>query len=228
MEMVKLKICGLMTKEDCVIMNGFKPDYCGLVFANTRHHLTDKMAGEIRNTLDINIPTVGVFVDDDIDHIVELYNSAIIQIIQLHGHEDAAYIQELRDRIDKSRPDKKRHYDEFGPGAPIMKAIRVKDGSEFKDADSLPVDMLLLDNFQENLPGGTGKSFELSMIPKLNKPYFLAGGLSADNITSALAQSRPYAVDVSSSIETDGHKDWKKVEKLMRVIEPYRPQSQLV
>ncbi|MCR5772059.1 MAG: phosphoribosylanthranilate isomerase [Butyrivibrio sp.] len=226
--MVKIKICGLMTKEDCVIMNGFKPDYCGLVFAKTRHYLTDQMAGELRNTLDISIPTVGVFVDDDMDHIVELYNSAIIQIIQLHGHEDAEYIRQLRDKIAASRPDKKRHYDEFGQGAPIMKAIRVKDGSEFEDAENLPVDMLLLDNYKENLPGGTGTRFDLSMIPKLNKPYFLAGGLSADNITQALAQSRPYAVDVSTSVETDGHKDWKKVEKLMRVMEAYRPQSQFV
>lgn len=226
--MVKIKICGLTTKEDCAIMNGFKPDYCGFVFAKTRHYLTDKQAGELRNTLDISIPTVGVFVDDDMDHIVNLYNSAIIQIIQLHGHEDAAYINELRDRIAASNPDKKRHYDEFGTGAPIMKAIRVKDGHEFEDADKLPVDMLLLDNYQEGIMGGTGRQFELSMIPRLDKPYFLAGGISADNVQQALMQSRPYAIDVSSSVETEGHKDWKKVEKLMRVMEAYRPESLLV
>ena len=226
--MVKIKICGLMTKEDCVIMNGFKPDYCGFVFAKTRHYLTDQMAGDLRNTLDISIPTVGVFVDDDMNHIVDLYNSAIIQIIQLHGHEDAAYINLLREKITASGPDKKRHYDEFGEGAPIMKAIRVKDGSEFDNIDDLPVDMLLLDNYVEKLPGGTGQSFDLSMIPKLNKPYFLAGGLTADNIPQALVQSRPYAIDVSSAVETDGHKDWKKVEKLMRVMEAYRPQNLFV
>ena len=162
------------------------------------------------------------------NHIVDLYNSAIIQIIQLHGHEDATYINLLREKIAASGPDKKRHYDEFGEGAPIMKAIRVKDGSEFDNIDDLPVDMLLLDNYVEKLPGGTGQSFELSMIPKLNKPYFLAGGLTADNIPQALVQSRPYAIDVSSAVETDGHKDWKKVEKLMRVMEAYRPQTLFV
>lgn len=226
--MVKIKICGLMTKEDCVIMNGFKPDYCGFVFANSRHFLTDKKAADLRNALDMSIPAVGVFVDDDISHIVDLYNSAIIQIIQLHGHEDAAYINELQKKIADSNPDKRRHYDEFGEGAPIMKAIRVKDGSEFDKVEKLPVEMLLLDSFHENLQGGTGQRFELSMIPKLRKNYFLAGGLSADNIPQALMQSRPYAIDVSSNVETEGHKDWKKVEKLMRVMEVYRPWSQLV
>lgn len=220
--MVKIKICGLMTKEDCAIMNAYRPDYCGLVFAHTRHFLSDKQAGDLRNALNLAIPTVGVFVDDDIDHIVSLYNAAIIQIIQLHGHEDAAYINTLRERIEASRPDKARHFDEFGEGAPIMKAIRVKDGSEFEEADAIPADMLLLDHWQENLPGGTGSRFELSMIPELSKPYFLAGGLSADNLAEALTESRPYAVDISTSVETDGHKDWKKVEKMMRVMETYR------
>ena len=82
--------------------------------------------------------------------------------------------------------------------------------------------MLLLDAYDSNMAGGTGKQIDTGLIPKMNKPYILAGGLNADNVTDALTQTRPYAVDISSGVESEGHKDWHKMEKLMLVMEQYR------
>ncbi|MCR4901386.1 MAG: phosphoribosylanthranilate isomerase [Butyrivibrio sp.] len=221
--MIKVKLCGIKTAEDTEIVNCFKPDYAGLIFyPKSKRYVTDTEAGKLRNELDKNIPLVGVFVDEDKKHIADLYNSGIIQVIQLHGNEDAQYVNELR----KLLPDKNEvsmdTLNDFGNRVPIIKAVRVRDGSEIEPAEKMDCDMLLLDNYDPNLAGGTGKRFDLSLIPKITKPYFVAGGINADNVTEVLTQSAPYAIDVSSSIETEGHKDWKKVEKLMLVMEQYR------
>lgn len=221
--MTKVKICGVMTEEDCEIMNCFKPDYVGFVFANTRHKVDDKQAAKLRNLINKDIPTVGVFVDEPIEHVSDLYTSGIINVIQLHGSENQEYIDKLKEDIKNKRVDKKNtNVQDFESEIPIIKAARVKDGSEIKPVEDMTCEMMLLDNYDKSTPGGTGKRFDLTLIPKTKKPYFLAGGLNADNVRDALIESNPYAVDISTGVETDGHKDWKKVEKLMLVMEQFR------
>jgi len=220
--MVKMKICGLTTEEDCEIMNCYHPDYCGFVFAGKKHRLTDQKAALLRYVLSDTIPAVGVFVDEPIAHIVSLYTAGIIQIIQLHGSEDEQYIQELREKIKQAKPDKTIKYEEFGEEIPIIKAVKIRTGKEIEKAEQLSCSMLLLDAYDSNMAGGTGKQIDTGLIPKMNKPYILAGGLNADNVTDALTQTRPYAVDISSGVESEGHKDWHKMEKLMLVMEQYR------
>lgn len=221
--MIKVKLCGIKTAEDTEIVNCFKPDYAGIIFyPKSKRYVTDADAGKLRNELDKTIPVVGVFVDDEISHIADLYNAGIIQVIQLHGNEDAEYISKLRTALPKKSTTQMSIMEDFGERVPIIKAVRVKDGTEIKPAEETDCDMLLLDNYDPNLAGGTGKRFDLSLIPKINKPFFVAGGIDADNVKEVLTQSVPYGIDVSSSIETDGHKDWKKVEKLMLVMEQYR------
>lgn len=221
--MIKVKLCGIKTPEDTEIVNCFKPDYAGIIFyPKSKRYVTDAEAGKLRNELDKTIPVVGVFVDEAIEHIADLYNAGIIQVIQLHGHENEAYIESLRKLLPMKQESNIEVLKDFGNRVPIIKAARVKDGSEIKPAEQTDCDMLLLDNYEQGVAGGTGKRFDLSLIPKIEKPYFVAGGIDADNVREVLTQSVPYGIDVSSSIETDGHKDWKKVEKLMLVMEQYR------
>nr|MCR5102672.1 phosphoribosylanthranilate isomerase [Butyrivibrio sp.] len=147
--MTKVKICGITTEEDCEIMNCFKPDYVGFVFANTRHKLEDDQAAKFRNLINKEIPTVGVFVDDEIEHIANLYNSGVINIIQLHGNEDEKYIKELREEIKKEKIEDKHEIEDFENDVPIIKAARVKDGSEIEEVEKLSCDMMLLDNYDK-------------------------------------------------------------------------------
>ncbi len=220
---MKIKICGLMTKEDCAIMNCFEPDYCGVVFADGRHKVSDSQAGIIRTTLKKEIPLVGVFADDDPDRIAALFNAGTIQVIQLHGSEDEAYIQTLKEKIAQLQPDKRRHFPEFEGELPIIKVAKVQSTADIEKAEETSARVLLLDTYVPGQGGGTGKRFDLTLIPKMSKPYYIAGGLTPENLQEVLSETPgPFGIDISSGVEADGHKDWKKVEKLMLVMEPYR------
>lgn len=202
---VRIKICGLMEEEDCILMNEVRPDLVGFVFAKTRHFLTDMKARELRSHLDPEIPAVGVFVDEPADHVAELVRSGIIQAVQLHGNEDSDYVSLLRSKT----------------CCPIIKAARVRTGKEPLAAQELPCDMLLLDAYDPDTPGGSGRRFKLDLIPELHKPFFIAGGIDADNVEHIIREARPYGVDLSSALEirdADGrlHKDRDKVIRFMQ------------
>ena len=199
--MTKIKICGLFRPEDSDYVNEALPDYIGFVFADSRRKVTRMQAAAIKQRLDTRIKAVGVFVDAAADEIAALANDGVIDVIQLHGGEDAAYIERLRTQTVAS----------------IVKAVRVQSAEQVLAAQDLPCDYLLLDAYHPQLAGGSGECFDWALLPKLSKLYFLAGGINPENIRGAL-KLNPYAIDVSSGAETDGMKDKEKIIELVRIV----------
>lgn len=199
--MTKIKICGLKRECDIDFVNEAKPDYIGFVFADTKRYISPHDAMNLKKRLDKNIKAVGVFVNADILFVSELVNEKIIDVVQLHGDEDDEYIKKLKSQTD----------------APIIKAVRVKTADDIISADRGFADFLLLDKYSHGIYGGTGESFDWSMIPKILKPYFIAGGITAENVSLALRYN-PYAVDVSSGVETGGLKDKEKILNLVKKV----------
>lgn len=192
--MVKVKLCGLKRPCDIEWANDVRPDYVGFVFAGKKRRVTDDQAKSLRGQLCNDIPVVGVFVDENQAHITRLVRDEIIQVVQLHGQEDDEYIKTLRNEI----------------AVPIIKAFSVANREDVQRACQSRVDYILLDNGK----GGTGTSFDWSIIQDIARPFFLAGGLTPENVVEAL-QLQPYALDVSSGIETDGVKDKAKIQQFM-------------
>lgn len=195
--MVKIKLCGLTRRCDIEWVNELLPDYVGFVFAGSRRRVTDGQAEGLRKILREDIPAVGVFVDEPIDHVVSLVQRDVIQLVQLHGAEDASYIRELRQAA----------------AVPVIQAFSVRSPADIQAAGRSSADFVLLDHGA----GGTGRAFDWSLAAALDRPYFLAGGLHPGNAAAA-AELRPYAVDVSSGIETAGVKDRQKMIEFVRRI----------
>lgn len=193
--MVKIKICGLSRPVDIQAVNEVLPDYIGFVFAKSRRQISEDRARELKDNLNPSINAVGVFVNEEPSKIIRLCNLDIIDTVQLHGDEDEEYIRKLRLEI----PQK------------IVKAIRVKDCEDIKRASGFPCDYLLLDTYLEQEYGGSGKTFDWSVITEMKKPYFLAGGIHSENALQAMKQCQPYCIDISSGVETDGVKDAYKI-----------------
>lgn len=196
--MTKIKFCGLKRTEDIKYANELKPDFIGFVFAPKSKRFVDAdTAKELKNLLDSNIKAVGVFVDEDINAVAKLLKDGIIDIAQLHGSEDDEYIKRLRTLCDK----------------PIIKAFMIESPDDIKKANESTADYVLLDSGK-----GSGETFDWDLIKEVNRPYFLAGGLTQDNVENAVKALHPFAVDVSSGIETDGFKDFSKMEKFINII----------
>ncbi len=210
--MCKVKICGLKSRRDVELVNDYCPDYGGFVFAGTKRKISFETAKELRALMDPEIQAVGVFVNEKIDFIEALCRDHIIQMVQLHGDEDEAYIQALKEKVE----------------VPIIKAVRVKSRQQVLEAEKLPVDYLLLDTFVEGAYGGSGLTFDTSLIPDLKKPYFLAGGLRTENVLDRIQDLSPYGVDVSSGVETNGTKDEEKVRAFLYKIQGPRSDERLI
>jgi phosphoribosylanthranilate isomerase len=200
--MTKIKICGLTRQKDIASVNRWLPDYIGFVFCQSRRQVTPQQAGLLRAGLHAPIKAVGVFVNEPLVSVVKLCNSGVIELVQLHGDEDEAYISKLKKQIN----------------CPVMKAVRVQNMEQIRQAENLPCDVLLLDTYQKAQYGGSGKTFDYAMIPSLHKPFFLAGGLKNSNITQAIERCKPYGVDISSGVETDGFKDENKTRQMIQTV----------
>ena len=195
--MVKIKICGLKRLEDIEFANRYKPDYVGFVFAESKRKVDHNLAKQMKAKLCEDIQSVGVFVDADISEILKLCSDGTIDIAQLHGMENKEYIKTLKEKTDYKLK--------------IIKAIEVSENTDFSEYDDSLADYLLLDSGK-----GSGKTFDWQLIRKnLKKEFFLAGGLNSENITQAIGEVRPYAIDLSSGVETDGFKDEYKIKKVM-------------
>ncbi len=199
--MTKIKICGLFRQQDADFVNAALPDYIGFVFAQSRRNVAPAQAEAIRNRLNARIKVVGVFVDAAADYAAALAQGGIIDAIQLHGSEDEAYIINLRSKT----------------AAPIIKAVRVQNTQQVLEAQNLPCDFLLLDAHHPHMAGGSGQRFDWALLPKLDKAYFLAGGINLGNIREAL-KTDAYAIDVSSGAETGGVKDQEKIIELVNIV----------
>lgn len=212
--MQKIKLCGMMKPCDIEYANRVKPDFVGFIFANTRRKISAAQAQQFREALDAEIPAVGVFVNEDIPVIASLVQGGCIDMIQLHGEEDADYIRRLREVCD----------------VPVIKAVKVQTVEQIRQAAALPVDYLLLDTYRKGVLGGTGEAFDWELLREakaaagdtaegelFGNPYFLAGGLHAGNLREAAALGS-YGLDISSGIETDGSKDFTKMVEVMELL----------
>ncbi|MER2146895.1 MAG: phosphoribosylanthranilate isomerase [Aerococcus urinaeequi] len=195
--MVKVKICGLRRPEDIEAANAAKPDYVGFIFVpETKRYVNPDLAASFRRDLAADIQTVGVFVNAPIEEIVAICQAGTIDLVQLHGEEDQAYIEHLKGQVNQD----------------IIKSVAV--GDELV-VDPNQADYLLFDSLSPSR-GGSGKIFDWQMVSAYQeKPFFLAGGLGVENIEEALKVVRPYAVDASSSLETDGVKDPVKMQEFV-------------
>ena len=198
--MVKIKICGIRRLEDIKIVNKYKPDYIGFVFAKSKRKISHELAYKLKQNLNSDIISVGVFVDASQDEILKLFNDKIIEVAQLHGNESEEFIKNLKAKTN----------DELK----IIKAVEISEDIDLNEYDNTSADYLLLDSGK-----GSGKTFDWNLVKNdLKKEFFLAGGLSSSNIEEAVRKFNPYAVDLSSSLEIDGFKDENKIKELMEVI----------
>lgn len=196
--MTKIKICGLFRPEDVDYVNAAMPDYIGFVFAESRRQVSRGQAERLRSRLHENIIPVGVFVNEPIEQVAKLLDEGVIHMAQLHGREDEDYILKLKAIT----------------GKPVIRAISVKTSLDVQLAQGSSADYILLDQGK----GGSGVSFDWGLINGANRPFFLAGGLNLENIRDAVEKVKPYAVDLSSGVETDGLKDKYKIMEIVRRI----------
>ena len=192
MTTTKIKFCGLSRNCDIETANALSPDYVGFVFAkNSRRCVSFARAKELKALLAPGILTVGVFVNEDPRTVTALLEAGVIDAAQLHGDEDTDYIRGLKSLTK----------------APLIKAFGLRSIHDLPAVERSPADLVLLDS----PGGGTGRLFDWQLLENIQRPYFLAGGLSAENVGKAIARLRPFGVDVSSGIETGGYKDREKM-----------------
>ena len=196
--MTKIKLCGLSRPCDIEAANQLKPDYIGFVFApKSKRYVTYRKAAELKSRLSPEIKAVGVFVNECPQETAKLLKNGIIDMVQLHGGEAEDDIARLRRLTDR----------------PIIKAFRIETAYDIKAANQSTADYILLDS-----GAGTGTVLDWSLVNSIGRPYFLAGGLDADNVADAVKALRPFAVDVSSGIETDGLKDKAKMAAFIAAV----------
>ncbi len=198
MSVTKIKICGLRSEEDIRIVNRCQPDYAGFICCSRfRRYVPSDTLAQLSKLLHPGIRKVGVFVDQPVEQIAQIVRRQLVDFIQLHGCEDERYISGLRQLI----PSEIR----------IMKAFQIHSAEDICQVEASTADDVLLDGGQ-----GSGQTFDWRKIESMNRPFFLAGGLNPENVEEAVRRLHPCAVDVSSGVETDGHKDEEKVRQLIR------------
>ncbi len=191
-------MCGLSRPCDILTANELKPDYVGFVFASgSKRHVSAQLAARLKCLLDPAIKAVGVFVNESPEIVAQLLDHDTVDAAQLHGNEDEAYIAKLRKLTDK----------------PIIKAFRIASADDMRLIDRCSADYVLLDS-----GAGTGTVFDWSLANFCSKPFFLAGGLDAENVAQAVARLHPFAVDVSSGIESAGVKDKMKMAAFVTTV----------
>lgn len=203
--MVKVKICGIKTLQDVEIVNRQKSDFTGFVFYPlSKRYVSLITARSLKAKLNKKIKSIGVFVNAPPEEIAAAAELGIINMVQLHGDETNAYIAELRKICT----------------LPIIKAVRVREEADIKKAAFYNCEYFLFDTYSTASYGGTGRQFDTQLLKgfKINKPYFLAGGLNAGNVRSALKGLKPYAVDVSGGVETGGSKDEIKIKNFIKQV----------
>lgn len=197
-KMTRIKLCGLSRPCDIETANMLKPEYIGFVFAKkSRRYVAPETAAALRQMLDPDIKAVGVFVNEQAEQIAGLLEQNIIDMAQLHGREEEEYIRRLR----------------MHTGKPLIRAFQIRTQEDILEAENSTADYVLLDS-----GAGTGTMFDWTFLKNIKRPYFLAGGLDEKNVREAVEFFHPYAVDVSSGIETDGKKDKVKMAEFVSAV----------
>ena len=196
--MTAVKLCGMQSKRDILMANELCPRYVGFVFApRSRRYVTVHEAEEMKLLLRPRVRTVGVFVDEDPEVIIHLLSRGVIDVVQLHGKEDDQTVLYLKRRTDRT----------------IFQAFRIETEADVRAAGGSHADMVLLD-----AGAGNGEVFDWSLLDHMDRPYFLAGGLTPENVGSSIRRLHPYGVDVSSGIERYGVKDPGRMTAFMTAV----------
>lgn len=196
--MVRTKICGLTRTADIAFVNHSQPEYAGFVFAKSRRKVTDEQVKVLKADLIPEITAVGVFVNESPKRMAALKNDGIIDIIQLHGNEDNEVIRQLRSLTD----------------AKIIQAFGIASQEDLQRANDSEADYYLLDHGR----GGTGSSFDWRLLEEtraFNRPFFLAGGMKPENVGYAAEHFKPFGIDISSGVESNGYKDENKIRTVI-------------
>lgn len=220
----KIKMCGISKVETIPAIVDAKPDYMGLVFAPSKRQVTvdqaktlveelhkqyanryNRDAEQYRNQTLIHqefIKTVGIFVNETLDNLVTIATEVNLDAVQLHGDEDEAFIQSLKGRTNVE----------------VWKAVQIRSAADAEAWIDSSADMLLFDAYHKDERGGTGEVFDWSCLDEFERPFMLAGGIDSTNVARAIRTVRPYGIDISSGIETEGVKDDEKIKAFTNIV----------
>jgi len=214
----KVKMCGISKVETIPAVVEAKPDYMGLVFAPSKRQVTvdqaktlveelhrgyaQKYGSDTEHDKNDTIKTVGVFVNETVDNLVTIANEANLDAVQLHGDEDETFIQSLKERTNVE----------------VWKAVQIRTAADTEKWIDSSADMLLFDAYHKDERGGTGEVFDWSSLDAFERPFMLAGGIDSTNVARAIRTVRPYGIDISSGIETNGMKDDKKITAFTKIV----------
>ena len=214
----KVKMCGISKVETIPAVVEAKPDYMGLVFAPSKRQVTvdqakilveelhrgyaKKYGSDTEHDKNDTIKTVGVFVNETVDNLVTIANEANLDAVQLHGDEDETFIQSLKERTNVE----------------VWKAVQIRSAADVEEWIDSSADMLLFDAYHKHERGGTGEVFDWSSLDAFERPFMLAGGIDSTNVARAIRTVRPYGIDISSGIETNGLKDDEKMKAFTNIV----------
>lgn len=220
----KVKMCGISKVETIPAIVEAKPDYMGLVFAPSKRQVTvdqaktlveelhkqyaarDNRGAEQSNDVEQSnnneIKTVGVFVNETLDNLVAIANKVNLDAVQLHGDEDETFIQSLKECTNVE----------------VWKAVQIRSARDAEKWIDSSADMLLFDAYHKDERGGTGEVFDWSCLDEFERPFMLAGGIDSTNVARAIRTVRPYGIDISSGIETNGVKDDEKIKAFTNIV----------
>ena len=200
----KIKMCGISKVETIPAVVDAKPDYMGLVFAPSKRQVTVEQAKTLVDELhkQYEIKTVGVFVNETVENLLKIAEEVKLDVIQLHGDEDESFIQTLKEQSNVE----------------VWKAVQVRSAADAEKWIDSSADMLLFDAYHKDERGGTGEVFDWSSLDEFERPFMLAGGIDSTNVARAIRTVRPYGIDISSGIETDGVKDNEKIKAFTNIV----------
>ena len=223
----KVKMCGISNVETIPAIVDAKPDYMGLVFAPSKRQVTVEQAktlveelykqnvvgnnSEAEQTESVTsldtassetIKTVGVFVNETVENLLKIAEEVKLDVIQLHGDEDESFIQILKEQSNVE----------------VWKAVQVRSAADAEKWIDSSADMLLFDAYHKDERGGTGEVFDWSSLDEFERPFMLAGGIDSTNVARAIRTVRPYGIDISSGIETEGVKDDEKMKAFTNIV----------
>ena len=194
----ELKICGLSRIEDIIAVNRHGADFAGFVFfEKSKRYVDPYKANELISLLRADIKPVGVFMDEPLDNVVRIARISGVELIQLHGHESEEYVEYVKRTLDR----------------PVIKAYKASEEGALEKAAQSSADYVMIDS-----GAGSGKKFDWSILKDFKRDYFLAGGLDPESVGEAIRMLEPFAVDVSSGVETDGVKDEAKIASFIKAV----------
>lgn len=220
----KVKMCGISKVETIPAVVDAKPDYMGLVFTPSKRQVTVDQAKTLVEELhkqyanrynrdaeqysnqtlihQESIKTVGVFVNETVESLLKIAKEVKLDVIQLHGDEDESFIQTLKEQSNVE----------------VWKAVQVRSAADAEAWIDSSADMLLFDAYHKDERGGMGEVFDWSSLDEFERPFMLAGGINSTNVARAIRTVRPYGIDISSGIETEGVKDDEKIKAFTNIV----------